>query len=329
MQRRSIHRLIAGLALGGAWSAFADGPASPGASPGGVTHILVGFPAGQATDQVARFIAERLQANLGEFFIVENKPGQGGSIVLTQLAKSPPDGSFISLSALAGYAVNPYLYRNVSYDATRDFDPIAMVADLPLALVVNPSVPATTLKELIDYAQAHPGKLSNCSSGNGTLSHLLMEDLKHRAGIDILHVPYQGSPPAMIDLIAGNVQVGLDTATVTLPLVKAGKLRLIAAGSLKRFPDFPDTPTIAESGFPGFEAVAWVGLTAPAGTPLAWRERLNAEVDKALVAPEFVAKLRLIGALPRPMTIDEFAATLRSEQKRWREIVERTGIRIG
>lgn len=329
MKRRIFHRLLGSLALAGCWPAFADGPATPGASAGQLTKILVGFPAGQATDQVARLVAERLQADLGQYFIVENKPGQGGSIVMAQLAKAPPDGSAITLSALAAYVVNPCLYRNVSYDATRDFAPIAMVADLPLVLVVNPSLPVHSLKELIDYAKANPGKLSNCSSGNGTLSHLLMEDLKHRAGIKILHVPYQGSPKAMIDLVAGNVQVGLDTATVTLPLVKAGKLRLLAAGSLARLPDSPQTPTIAESGFPGFEAVAWIALSAPAGTPLAWRQRLNTDLDKALRSSDFAARLRVIGALPRPMSIDELEATFHREQARWKEIVERAGIRIG
>lgn len=329
MRRRSFHRLLGGLALGASSGAFADGPATPGASSGQITRILVGFPAGQATDQVARLVAERLQAQMGQYFIVENKPGQGGSIVMAQLTKSPPDGSYITLSALAAYVINPYLYRNVSYDATRDFSPIAMVADLPMVLVVNPSLPVSTVKELVDYAKANPGKLSNCSSGNGTLSHLLMEDFKRRAGIDMLHVPYQGSPKAMIDLVGGSVQVGLDTATVTLPLVKAGKLKLIAAGSRTRLAEFPDTPTIAESGYPGFEAVAWIALSAPAGTPLAWRQRVNGEVDKALRSSAFADRLRVIGAVPRPMSIDELEATFHREQTRWKEIVERTGIRIG
>ncbi|MEO5883855.1 MAG: tripartite tricarboxylate transporter substrate binding protein [Caldimonas sp.] len=316
--------LIAGAALAAApWTVVqAQG------STGQVIRILVGFPPGQATDQVARLLAERLQGGLGQPVIVENKPGQGGSIVLAQLAKSPADGSVVSLSALAAYVVNPVIYKNVSYDSTKSFDPIALVADLPLALVVHPSIPATTLKELIDYAKANPDKLSHSSSGNGTLSHLLMEDLKRRAGIRILHVPYQGSPRAMVDLMAGNVQVGLDTTTVTLPQVKAGKLRLIAVGSQARLPAFPDMPTIAESGFPGFEAVAWIGLTAPAGTPRDLRERMHAEVDKALRAPDFADKMRFIGAIPRPMTMDEFAGFLRSEQKRWKEIVEQTGVRI-
>src|SRR4051794_9080576 len=161
------------------------------------TRILVGFPPGQATDIVARILAERLTNATGRPVIVENKPGQGGSIVLAALAKSPADGSVLSLSALAAYVVNPHLYRSVGYDTLKDLEPVGMVADLPMVLVVNPAVPVHNLAELVAYAKAHPGKLTHGSSGNGTLSHLLMEDFKQRAGIDIVHVPYQGSPRAM------------------------------------------------------------------------------------------------------------------------------------
>jgi tripartite-type tricarboxylate transporter receptor subunit TctC len=296
--------------------------------PGGITRILVGFPPGQATDQVARMVAERLSGALGWQFIVENRPGQGGSIVLTQLARSPADGTVVTLSALAAYSVNPYLYPTIQYDSVRDFDPISMVADLPLALVVHPSVPAKTLKELVDYARANPDKLSHMSAGNGTLSHLMMEDFKQRAGIRILHVPYKGSPPAMLDLIAGSVQVGLDTVTVTQPHVKSDRLRLIAAGTRERLPAFPDTPTIAESGFPGFEAVAWIALSAPKGTPRALRDRINAEVGRALADPEFAGRMRAIGAQPRPSTVDDFGSFLASEQTRWKTLVERSGVKL-
>lgn len=295
---------------------------------GKTTRILVGFPPGQATDLVARLIAERLSQATGGTFIVENQPGQGGSIAVSRLAKSPADGSIITMSALAAYVVNPYLYKNVAYDSVRDFDPIALVADLPLALVVHPSVPANTVKELVDYARANPDRLSHSSSGNGTLSHLLMEDWKQRAGVRILHVPYQGSPRAIGDLVAGVVQVGLDTATVTLPQVKAGKLKLIASGAGRRLADFPDRPTLAESGFPGFEAVAWIALTAPAGTPRDWRERINAEVQKALAEPEFAARMTGMGALPRGGSVEDFGGFLRSEQQRWKGIVERSGVKL-
>jgi tripartite-type tricarboxylate transporter receptor subunit TctC len=292
------------------------------------TRILVGFPPGQATDLVARLIAERLTISLGHPVIVENRPGQGGSIVLAQLAKAPPDGSVLSLSALAAYVVNPYLYKNASYDSVKDLAPIGLVADLPMLLVVHPSVPANSLKELIAYTKANPDKLAYSSSGNGTLSHLLMEDFKQRAGLSLLHAPYQGSARAMADLMGGNVQVGLDTVAVTQAHIKTGKLRLIAAGTLKRPSAFPDTQTIAEQGFEGFEASPWIGLSAPAGTPLEVRTRINDALIKAIRSPEFSEKLVALGAVPRPSTVDEFGALLQREQKRWKGIVERSGVKV-
>ena len=297
------------------------------AQAGKTARILVGFPPGQATDQVARLVADRLTGALGYAVIVENMPGQGGSIALSRLAKAPPDGSLMSLSALAAYVVNPHLYRTVQYDAVRDFDPIVLVGELPLALAVHPSLPVATLKELIDYARANPERISYGSSGNGTLSHLLMEDLKQRAGMRMLHVPYQGSPRAVADLVGGTVQAGLDTVTVLAPQIKAGRLKLIAVGSRERLPAFPDSPTIAESGNAGFEAVAWVALTAPAGTPRELRERVNTEVNKALRDAAFVEKLTSIGAVVRGGSVDDLSGFLRSEQRRWKEVVERTGVR--
>ncbi len=294
---------------------------------GKTTRILVGFPPGQATDLVARMLAERLSTALGYPVLVENMPGQGGSIALTRLAKAPPDGSLLSLSALAAYVVNPYLYKNVQYDSLRDFDPVILAAEVPLVLVVHPSVPVSTLKELTDYARANPEKLSHCSSGNGTLSHLLMEDLKLRAGARILHVPYQGSPRAVADLVAGTVQVGLDTVTVLAPQVRAGKLKMLAVGSRARLTAFPDAPTVAESGYAGFEAVAWVALTAPAGTPRELRERVNAEVNKALRDTAFSEKLVAIGAVTRGGSVDDLTTFLRGEQRRWKEMVERSGVK--
>ncbi len=298
-------------------------------SPSGKTmRILVGFPPGQATDLVARMIADKLTASLGQTVIVENRPGQGGSLVLGLLAKSPPDGQTITLSALASYVVNPHLYKTVPYDTLKDLAPIGRVADLPMLLCVHPSVPAQTLPELIAYVKANPGKLMHSSSGNGTLSHLLMEDFKRRAGLSIVHVPYQGSPKAMLDLMAGNVQVGLDTITVTQPHVQSGRMRLIAAGTASRLPAFAGTPTIAEQGYPGFEAVAWLALSAPAGTPRELRERINADVVQALKTPEFASKLVAMGAFPRPGSTDEFGAFLKSEYTRWGEIVRASGAKV-
>ena len=190
-----------------------------------VSKLMVGFPAGQATDLVARLLAEALKAELNETMIVDNKPGQGGSIVLGQLARSAPDGMTFVLAPLASLVINPHLYANVAYNSLTSFEPVARVCDLPTVMVVHPSLPVKTVPELIAYAKANPDKLTHCSAGNGTLSHVVMEEFKARAGVRILHVPYQGSPPAMQDLIAGNVQVAIDTVTVTKPHIDAGRIR--------------------------------------------------------------------------------------------------------
>lgn len=324
-RRTLIH--LAGAAAAGLACGPAAAQSGTAAEPTGKTvKILVGFPPGQATDSVARMIAEHFTADFGQPFIVENKPGQGGSVVLGQLARSPADGTTLTLSALAAYSVNPHLYRNVTYETLRDFDPIGTVADLPLTLVVNPSLPVKSVAELIAYAKARPGDLSHPSSGNGTLSHLLMEDFKRRAGIRMLHVPYSGSAKAMTDLVGGQVQVGLDTLTVTQPLVEAGRLRMLAVGTATRLPALPTIPTIAELGYPGFEAVAWIGLSAPAGTPLSWRRKINGSLQKALQTPAFLQKMRAAGASPRPGTVDEFGSLLRTEYVRWGRIVKQSGV---
>ncbi len=317
-----VVRIAVALMVAAAGAAHAQGGA------GKVTRILVGFPPGQATDIVARLLAERLTPALGQTVIVENKPGQGGSVVLAALAKSPPDGSVLSLSALAAYVVNPYLYRSVGYETLKDLDPVAMVAELPLVLAVNADLPVRDMKEFIAYARANPDKLAHSSSGNGTLSHLLMEDFKARAGIKVMHVPYQGSAPAMRDLMGGQVQIGLDTAAVIQPQAQAGKLRVIAVGTRERLPAFPGVPTFIELGYPGFEAVAWVGLTAPAGTAREVRDRISAEVQKIVRSPDFQQKLVAAGGIPRPSSVDEMAAFLRSEDVRWKAIVAQTGAKV-
>jgi tripartite-type tricarboxylate transporter receptor subunit TctC len=316
-------------AASAAAATFAFGLAQAQTGPAGKTvRILVGFPPGQATDAVARMVAEQLSTALGQPVIVENRPGQGGSVVLGQLARAPNDGTHITLSALAAYTVNPHLYKNVAYDTLKDFAPIGTVADLPLALVVNPNLPVKTVAELVAYAKSNPNQLSHPSSGNGTLSHLLMEDFKRRAGITITHVPYQGSAKAMTDLVAGQVQVGLDTLAVTSPLVEGGKLRMLAVGTRERLPFMPSMPTIAELGYPGFEAVAWIALSAPADTPLAWRQRINEAVQASLKTPEFQQKLRAMGAIPRPASVEEFGEFLRTEHARWGKMVRESGVKV-
>ena len=312
--------LAAAMALLAAMSAHAQ--------DGRVTRVVVGFPPGQATDFVARLVAERLGPALGETVIVENRPGQGGSGALAALAKSPPDGSTLVLAPLASLAANPHLYKNIGYDSLKDFAPVALAADLPLLLVANPSLPANNVAELVAYAKANPDKLTHPSSGNGTLSHLGMEDLKRRAGIRILHVPYQGSPRAMTDLIGGVVNVAMDTVAVTQPFIQSGKMRLLASAYSQRIAAFPDTPTIAEQGYPGFSLSAWLGFVVPAAVPKERVERLSAAIGKVVQSPEIAQRFASLGALQRTSTPDEFRTFLQSEYARWGAVVKAVGAKV-
>jgi tripartite-type tricarboxylate transporter receptor subunit TctC len=294
----------------------------------GLTRILVGFPPGQATDLVARLLAGRLGPALGETVIVENRPGQGGSIVLASLAQSPADGQTLVLAPLASLVINPHMYKSVGYDSLKDFAPVALVADLPMLLVVNPSLPVKTVPELIAYAKANPDKLAHPSSGNGTLSHLGMEVFKQRAGISILHVPYRGSVPAMTDLMTGIVGVAMDTVAVTEPFIRADKMRLIASAYSKRVAAFPDVPTVAEQGFPEVDLSAWLGIVVPAATPRERVDRLGAEINKITQSSDIVGKFTNLGAIPRSLGPNEFGVFLASEDTRWRAIVKSSGVRI-
>ena len=293
-----------------------------------LTRILVGFPPGQATDLVARLLAERLGPELGETVIVENRPGQGGSIVLASLAQSPADGHTLVLAPLASLVVNPHLYKSVGYNTRRDFAPVALVADLPMLLVVNPELPVKTVAELIAYAKANPEKLAHPSSGNGTLSHLGMEVFKQRAGITILHVPYRGSVPAMTDLMTGIVGVAMDTVAVTEPFIRGDKMRLIASAYGKRVAAFPDTPTVAEQGFAEVDLSAWLGIVASSATPKARVDRLGAAINRIIQPPEIAAQFAGLSAIPRDEGPAAFSAFLDSEDARWSAVVKASGLRI-
>jgi tripartite-type tricarboxylate transporter receptor subunit TctC len=293
-----------------------------------LTRILVGFPPGQATDMVARLIGDRLGPLLDENVIVENRPGQGGSIALDSLLQSPADGHTMVLAPLASLVVNPHMYKSVGYSTLKDFAPVALVADLPLLLVVNPSLPVKTVAELIAYAKANPDKLAHPSSGNGTLSHLGMEVFKQRAGITILHVPYRGSVPAMVDLMSGIVNVAMDTVAVTEPFIRAGKMRLIASAYSKRVAAFPDTPTVAEQGFPEVDLSAWLGIVVAAGTPKERVDRLGAAINQIVQSPDIVEKFTSLGAIPRALGPKEFGTFLASEDVRWGAVVKASGVKI-
>lgn len=291
-------------------------------------RMIVGFPPGQATELVARTLAAHLSTELGRPVIVENRPGQGGSIALGALAKSPADGSVITLSALASYVINPHLYKSVPYDVMKDIEPVALVAEIPVVLVINPSLKVNSFAELVKYVKANPGKVMHSSSGNGTVSHLGMQDLKQRAGLNMQHVPYQGSAGAMLDLVNNNVQVGFDSVAATRGFIDSKRLKVLASATLKRLPMFPDTPTIAELGFPGFEVAAWTGVSVPAGTPREVRERLNAAIVKIVKSPEFVAQIEALGTTPRTGSIEEFAAFLRAEYERWGKLVSASNAKV-
>lgn len=325
MRRRFLAGMAASLAV--TWmSPMALAQAST--YPEKPVRILVGFPPGQATDIVARLLAERLSGALGQPVLVENKPGQGGSMALAALAKSPADGHTLMLSATASLVVNPHLYKSVGYDTLKDFAPIATVADLPLLLVAHPSKPFGSFQELVAHAKANPRKLTYASSGNGTLSHLGMEMLKSIAGVELVHVPYQGSARSMTDLVAGNVDVALDTVAVTLPHIEAKRMKLLAAASEQRIPLVPDVPTLGELGHPGFTVSPWLGLLAPRSTPPAVVTRVSEEVRKVIADPEIAQKFRALGAVPRPGTVPQFTRLLAREYESWGRAVRESGARV-
>lgn len=313
------------LALLAAWASLTGAQASYPDKP---VKIIVGFPAGQATDTVARLVAERLSQSMGQPFVVDNRPGQGGSVGLASLAKAPADGYTMMLSATASLVTNPHLYKAVGYDTLKDFAPIGLLAEIPLALVAHPSAPFNTVRELIAYAKANPGKLSYSSSGNGTLSHLAMELFKRDVGISLVHIPYQGSVRAMTDLVAGNVTLGFDTVTVTAPQLESKRLKVLAVASDRRIPLLAEAPTIIEAGIPGFTASPWLGMLFPKGTPADIVNRMNSEIRKALDDPNLQKSLRSIGVIVHTTSPDEFARLLQTEYTKWGRIVRDSGARV-
>jgi tripartite-type tricarboxylate transporter receptor subunit TctC len=326
MTNKNISRRSVVLAAAGAAAspfALAQAPGS-----GKVVKMMVGFPAGQATDMVARVLAERLNGATGDNFIVDNRPGQGGSLALGQLAKSPTNGTVMMLAHMSALCTNPHIYQSVAYDTAKDFEAVGLVGDLPFVLVCNPAIPAQNLRELIQYAKSNPDKLTNASSGNGTVSHLAMEEIKRKAGLKITHVPYKGSVAGLTDVIAGNVSMALETASSVRPHVESGRLRALAAGSAKRLGGvFANIGTMGEQGFADFTAVTWLMMLYPAGTS---KEIVNATfkaINTIVANPEVDQKLVSLGLQPRiSNSSDEAANYLRSEFKNWGEIVKRSGV---
>lgn len=301
--------------------------AAQGDFPNKAIRIVVPFPPGGATDAAARLVATKMSEKWGQPVVVDNRAGAGGNVGSDLVAKSAPDGYTLVMGVTGSHAINTSLYSRMPYDPVADFVAISQVAVVPNVLVVHPSVPAQSLAELVALARREPGKLNYASLGNGTAAHLGMEMLKSAAGIDIAHVPYKGSAPAVSDLLAGQVQVMVDGLPSALPHVKAGKLRAIALTSLHRSPALADLPTIAET-YPGFYADAWSGLFAPKGTPQAVVDKLSAEVQRILQMPEVREKLVALGAEPVGSTQAEFNAHVRREIDKWARVVKASGARV-
>ena len=288
--------------------------------------LVVGFAAGGATDGAARIIAKKLQDNLGRTVVVENRAGAGGNLAHQYVAKAAPDGSVILLGSIGPLAIAPHL-MNVGYDAQRDLAPLTMGVTFPNVLVVNPTVGVKTLAEFVAKAKAKPGSIDYASTGNGSASHLAGELLNQRAGIDTVHIPYKGGAPALQDLLGGRVAAYYSTPSTAAPHIEAGKLIPLATTGLTRSPFMPTVPTIAESGYPGFNATNWYAFVAPGKTQVAVLERWNAELVKALNAPEVKAELDKHGLTPAPGSREELARTIASESKAWGQLIKERNIK--
>jgi tripartite-type tricarboxylate transporter receptor subunit TctC len=307
--------LLAGSAFAQAWPAHA-------------VKIVVPFPAGGSTDIVGRLIADKLAPALGQPVVIDNRGGAGGTTGSDIVAKAAPDGYTLLVATSSTHAIAPSLYPKLPYDPLRDFVPVSLVGTATILVVTHPSVPVKTVGELIAYAKAHPKQLMFGSTGNGSVSHLTGEYFKSSAGIDMQHIPYKGDSPLSIDLIAGRVQVAFGTAVAFLPFVQQGKLNALAVTDAKPSPIAPNLPTVASSGLPGFEALQWFGVLAPAGIPKEMVARLNAEIGKILQMPDVVDRLRGLGIAIDGGTPESFAAFLRAEHAKWGKIVKASGAKV-
>ena len=287
--------------------------------------IIVPFSAGGTTDILARVVGLHMGATLGQPVIVDNRAGAGGNIGGQTAARANADGYTIFMGTVGTHAINQSLYKKMPFDPIKDFAPLSRVAMVPNLLVANPNQPYRNVKELIAYAKANPGKVNFASAGNGSSIHLSGELFKQMTGVDMQHVPYKGSAPAVADLLGGQTSIMFDNMPSAIPHVKGGKLRALAVTTAKRSPALPDVPTIAESGVPGYEATSWFGLLAPAGTPPAVVGQLNAAILKALADPEVKKKLAEQGAEAHGETPAQFAAFIQSETAKWGKVVQASG----
>jgi tripartite-type tricarboxylate transporter receptor subunit TctC len=290
-------------------------------------RLVVPFAPGGSSTLVARFMGEEMAKDLGQSFVIENKPGGGGNIAMQEVARAEPDGYTLIIGHIGTLAMNPYMYERLPYDVDRDFVSVSLLAIVPNIFVVHHEVPAKDLREFVALAKAKPGQINYGSAGNGSAGHLAMEYLKQVSGIEIQHVPYKGTGPNVTDLIAGRTQATSAGTPPLLPHVKAGKLRVIAVGSSKRLGSIPDVPTVAEQGYPGFETTQWYGLNAPAKTPAPVILRLAAAAAKAAKSPMVAERFKPDDAEAIGSTPQEYTAFIKKEQERWSKVVRAAKIR--
>jgi tripartite-type tricarboxylate transporter receptor subunit TctC len=315
-------KLVVAVMLG-----FAAPVAFPQSYPSKVVRLVVPQGLGGTSEIVARSVAKQLSDNLGRQFIVENKGGGAGLVAAAEVARAEPDGHTLLQGHVGLLAMNPAMIRDLPYDSERDFAPVSLLAFSPNMYVVNPSVPAKDLREFVALAKSAPNRLNHGSSGNGSTSHLSFEYLKAETGIELVHVPYKGAGPMLTDLLAGRVQATALGTPVLLSHVKSGRLRALAVGSPRRVAALPEVPTVAESGYPGFENSQWYGLLVPAKTPPAIVNKLSEEIIKALKSESVQARFGEDGTIAAGSTPDEFAALIKRERVRWGDVVRRSGVK--
>ena len=325
---RLVHAFAAVLAAGFTASAAAQPAAATADFPKQPIRVVVTFPPGGSADAVVRMLVPRLNEKLGQSVVVDNRPGAGGNIGLSLVAKAPPDGYTLGVGAAGALSANSSLYERMPFDVMKDFKPVSMLAAIPFVIVGNPSVPARTQKDLIALAKSQPGKLSIAHGGNGTAMHLSAALFSQMADVKLVEVPYKGSGPAALDTLAGNVPLAVVDLPSSLQQIKAGKLVAYAVTSPQRLPQLPDVPTVAEAGLPGYDSTGWFGVVAPAGTPAAIVQKLNAEITAALKDEQIVASMRNLGVEPAPTTPEAFEAYIRSETQKWAKVIRQANIRI-
>jgi tripartite-type tricarboxylate transporter receptor subunit TctC len=290
-------------------------------------RLFIGLAPGGATDIQARLFAQKLSESMGRAFVVENRAGAGGTIAYAQAAKSPPDGHTL-MGISSGYTITPSIYSKLPYDPLKDFTPISLVVQAPFLLLTHPSLPVKSVKDLLALARARPGVLDAASAGQGSSTHMAFELFRTMARVNITHIPYKGTGPALVDGVAGQVHMLFGNVLSSLSHAKAGRLRALAVTTPGRSKVLPDLPTITESGVPGYENSTWFGVIAPAGTPAAIIARLNAELVKASQSPEIVERIAPDGGEPVGSTPDQFGRHIASEIARWRKVVKEAGITV-